>query len=274
MSAEGVCSIDGYINNLAPRDHPVNAPLYASLERLFEHCLPFIESVYSYIWSIRPNLRDEGDDTDSYMQSVGRLAAEPYCHLRGQKLQVITKIVDYELQPDQIHSSVWHVEGMSHEEIILTALYIVDRDADIEGASIEFKRGFFRDEVGCLASDTSQERPLCMDEVAKTGILPLGTVDTIAGRLIVFPNSHVHKVSDMFSSSTEVGSIKRRRIVVFFLVNPLRRIVSTKEVAPQQVALGGDMEHADALEHRQNLMHERRHTKQDWNVREVHLCEH
>ena len=41
---------------------------------------------------------------------------QQYISLRGQKLQVITKIVDYELQPEQSHEGVWHVEGMSHEE--------------------------------------------------------------------------------------------------------------------------------------------------------------
>ena len=35
-------------------------------------------------------------------------------------VQVITKIVDYELEPGQTYEGVWHVEGMSHENIIST----------------------------------------------------------------------------------------------------------------------------------------------------------
>ena len=42
---------------------------------------------------------------------IGRLNIKPY-NLCGQKLQVITKIVDYELKPGQSHEGVWHVEGM------------------------------------------------------------------------------------------------------------------------------------------------------------------
>jgi hypothetical protein len=68
--------------------------------------------------------------------------------------------------------------------------------------------------------------------------------------------------------------VAKRRIVVFFLVNPQKRIVSTREVAPQQMHSGGNLPHAEALQHRLALMAERKHKKQDWNIREIHLCEH
>ena len=61
-----------------------------------------------------------------------KLAANSTFHFEDNKLQVITKIVDYELQPGQSHEGVWHVEGMSHEEIVLTCLYILDRDDDTQ----------------------------------------------------------------------------------------------------------------------------------------------
>ena len=102
-----------------------------------------------------------------------------------------------------------------------------------------------------------------------------------------------------------------RRIVVFFLVDPEQRIVSTQEVllpprpheasvaiehkrntlpsihthahirthrrvprlqvpTPQQTIVSLD----DARAHRLKLMHERKYHKQDWNVREIELCEH
>ena len=82
-------------------------------------------------------------------------------------------------------------------------------------------------------------------------------------------------------------SLARRRIVVFFLVNPLRRIVSTPEVTPQQIQTSsveegstlkkrqvGGMTLEEAKIHRLALMKERKFTKQDWNVREIELCEH
>ena len=282
----GRCIIEDYINNLSPRNDPVKSPLYESLSKLFERCLPFIESVYGYVRTVRPNMmttdRDgsEGlDEADEY----GPLDTTP-CSLRGQRLQVITKIVDYELRPGQSHSGVWHVEGMSHEEIILTALYVVDRDDRIRGGGIQFKRASFRDEAKHIFYNVPQIRARAAEGYIATGLTPLGTVETPRGRLIVFPNCHVHRVNDMVHAIVGGGddddddddvSIGKRRIVVFFLVNPFRRIVSTREVAPQQAtAEDGWMTFDDARAHRLQLMEERKYHKQDWNVREIELCEH
>lgn len=198
------------------------------------------------------------------------------CNLKGHKLQVITKIVDYELSPGQSHEGVWHVEGMSQEDIVLTVLYILDRDECISGGDIMFKRAFFADEAGNIFWNVAQCRPLALEKETKNGLVPLGKVESKKGRLIVFPNSHVHKVTEMVNDGIaqnlgDNANISRRRIVVFFLVNPLRRIVSTREVAPQK---GGSMTHEDALKHRLELMKVRRYHKQDWNVRDIHLCEH
>ena len=112
-----------------------------------------------------------------------------------------------------------------------------------------------------------------MEDIIDEGLMPLGTVETRKGRLVVFPNSHVHKVSQIKNTATEGGK-KKRRIIVFFLINPERRIVSTREVPVQQEHAGGAMKREDALEHRLALMKERKFTKQDWNVREIELCEH
>ena len=42
----------------------------------------------------------------------------------------------------------------------------------------------------------------------------------------------------------------------------------------QQEPAGGTMSRDDAFKHRLELMKERKYTKQDWNVREIELCEH
>jgi hypothetical protein len=280
VAEDGSCTIEDYINNLIPRDNAIQFELYKELEKLFQSCLPFIESVYSYVRAIRPHLRradeplDPLDFEDDIMPTP--LVNAPYCSLRGQKLQVITKIVDYELIREHTHTGVWHVEGMSHEEIVLTALYIADRDDEFHGADIKFKRSLLRPEGEYLVNtmpDTS--RTMAVEQLVDEGLVPLGTVATLKGRLIVFPNSHVHKVSDMsFLPKSEHRQSVQRRIVVFFLVNPFRRIISTREVATQQMAYGGKMSLDDALAHRLQLMHERSHTKQDWNVRQIQLCEH
>lgn len=56
---------------------------------------------------------------------------------------------------------------------------------------------------------------------------------TNGGRTISFPNLYQHRVSPFsLLDKTKPGY---RKIVVFFLVNPFKRIPSTTEVAPQQL---------------------------------------
>jgi hypothetical protein len=280
ISADGKCQFDTYINNLTPRDNSVHSALYKSLEGLLEHALLFIESGLSYVHAVRPLLRNQDEDVEFNDDPLSPLDLKPVS-LRGRKLQVITKIVDYELTPQHdTYEGVWHVEGMSHEEIVLTCLYILDRDESIEGGEIEFKRAFLRDEAEHMFSKVPQARPRPLDEMVEEGLVPLGTVETLAGRLVVFPNSHVHRVKEMklvrrqSTGEKRTAVVAKRRIVVFFVVNPQKRIVSTREVAPQQIHSGGSLPHADALQHRLALMAERKYKKQDWNVRPIELCEH
>ena len=90
----------------------------------------------------------------------------------------------------------------------------------------------------------------------------------------MFPNSHVHKVTklenvkNISSESVDIDInntyyVQKRPIVVFFLANnPEKRIVSTREVPPQQSDVGGMMSHEeDSMEHRLELMKEREKIK-------------
>ena len=290
IGADGSCTIKDYINNLVPRAQ--YEPLYSSLAALFSHALPLIESVYSYGRVVRPLIRDnDRDDDDEEEEWLDDLDLDPcqlnpfkekYHSLRGQKLQVITKIVDYELNPGQSYEGVWHVEGMSHEEIVATAIYFIHRDDDIAGGDLFFQRAFHMREAVNMQEAFGQVYGLVYDVVAERGMRPLGKVETLPKRFVVFPNSHVHKVSKMenknaaspLTDTNDTNSVQKRRIVVFFLVNPEKRIVSTREVPPQQAEAGGSMSREDALKHRLELMKERKYHKQDWNVRKIELCEH
>ncbi|CAJ1945269.1 unnamed protein product [Cylindrotheca closterium] len=272
---DGSCTICDYINNLVPRTE--NEALYGSLAQLFSQALPLIESVYGYCRVIKEEqyIRMDDDSEISYDSVDLESMDEKPVSLRGKEIQVVTKIVDYELGPGETYEGVWHVEGMSHEEIVATAIYFIDRDEEIKGGDILFKRAFHKQEAMYIFSHVDQVRPREMEDIIDEGLMPLGTVETRQGRLVVFPNSHVHKVSAIKNVSTEQGGEKKkRRIVVFFLINPERRIVSTREVAVQQEHAGGTMKREDALEHRLALMKERKFTKQDWNVRDIELCEH
>jgi hypothetical protein len=98
-------------------------------------------------------------------------------------------------------------------------------------------------------------------------VRPLGRMETPAPRVIVFPNSHIHRLSSMYSSD---GKDATRRIVVFWLVNPDRPIISTANVAEQQKVMSLDQ----ALRNRLALMAERKLHKESYEEREVFLCEH
>lgn len=62
----------------------------------------------------------------------------------------------------------------------------------------------------------------------------------------------------------------RRRVIVFWIVDPGVSIPSTREVPPQQSVLPRE----EALAVRLELMEERKRHKQTLNVRTVSLCEH
>mmetsp|Transcript_34295 Transcript_34295/g.67426 ORF Transcript_34295/g.67426 Transcript_34295/m.67426 type:complete len:683 (+) Transcript_34295:84-2132(+) len=290
VETDGSCTIDNYINNLVPRSE--YETLYQSLSELFSHALPLIESVFSYGRSVRPRICNNDDDfeSDNYYDSDLKPIEEIPYSLHGQKLQVITKIVDYELKPGQTYEGVWHVEGMSHEQIVATAIYFIHRDDDIVGGDILFKRAFHKNESNFVVQSMRPRIHPCQTELIQESMLPLGKVKTLPGRLLVFPNSHVHKVTKLENSASKPDKkmpvenssvdtnfsnlVQKRRIVVFFLINPEERIVSTREVPPQQKEFGGNMSYFEAMEHRLALMKERKYTKQDWNIREIELCEH
>ena len=104
--------INEYINNL---DREVFPELYENLESLFEISLPFFEEVWSYSKAVKFFTEDDGGEFDEN----ATLQKEKVC-FAGRELQVIVKIVDYILQPGQEYEGVWHAEGMSHENIVMT----------------------------------------------------------------------------------------------------------------------------------------------------------
>jgi len=278
VASDGSCSISDYINNLVPRSRYED--LYTSLAQLFSQALPLIESVFSYGRVVRSRIHnDDDDDCLEFQDELPDPIEEVHYSLRGQRLQVVTKIVDYELDTGQSYEGAWHVEGMSHEEIVATALYFIHRDEDINGGDILFKRAFHEEEAQFIYSSVHPSRLRDLGDVIEAGLVPLGKVETLSRRLLVFPNSHAHKTTKMnltppVVDTNNVNVKQKRRIIAFFLVNPGKRIVSTREVPEQQEELAGAMSREEAMEHRLELMNERRYTKQDWNVREIELCEY
>lgn len=268
ISADGKAGALGYINNLDRGRHPA---AYANLEALLTTALPLLESVVGYVEHTQfwvedcEDIEHEGELPE---QSKSKTKPAPPTSLRGREILVIPKIVEYRLGAGETHEGVWHVEGMSHEHILATCVYVLDRDEALLGGDLAFKRAYTVEEAGRLFWNISQSRPSPVDRMVDEGTIPLGRIATPADRLLVFPNSHIHKLSEL---SVQAGATEaRRRVIVFWLVDPSVSLPSTREVPPQQ----GVIPHDEALQIRLELMEERKRHKQSLNVRAVSLCEH
>jgi hypothetical protein len=183
------------------------------------------------------------------------------CHL-----QTVVKIADYVFPPGGTFSGVWHYEGMAHENIVMTGLFYPSSDERL-GGGLEFKRQFTDVEALRLVYETGQERSPLVDSAVAEGFVPLGYTTTETGKLMVFPNCHAHRLLEMLNNTQET---LRRRLIVFFIVDPKRRIPSSKDFPPMPRKISLETALADRLE----LMQERKQAKQDLNPRQIELCEH
>ena len=204
---------------------------------------------------IEDPLRDSslipGDDTLASGQvAYEAAAAELHATFRAKGLQVIVKLANIHLTPDNpiYKGGSWHVEGLANEHIIASALYYYNSD-NISPSYLGFREGVDRDEL----NDYEQNRFNPILEMY--GILEdwgdavqvLGKVLTREGRLLTFPNVLQHRVSPF-----ELGDKSRpghRKLLALFLVDPEVRIISTAHVPPQRRDWW-----ANALEEKQSLI--------------------
>jgi len=245
------------INNLDRSKYP---EIYIGLQKVFKNLLPGFEKVWQYARSISfVEEQDEWDDCNS--NKIAKLKK-----FNGQTLQAIVKIADYEFKPGDTFEGVWHYEGMAHENIVMTGLFYPQADDELEGG-LEFKRIFHDNEAGQIFMGVNQERPNWLNDMIEMGFKPLGKTTTDLGKYLVFPNCHAHRVMKMVNNTTR---ILRRRIVVFFIVDPKRKIPSSLKYPPLPRKITMEQALADRLE----LMQERKQAKQDLNPRVIELCEH
>lgn len=220
--------------------------------------------------------------------------------LKNRRLQVITKIAAIHLTPDKPHykGGSWHLEGCSDERIVATAIYYADSH-NIGPSRLSFRAAV--DEPSCAHSELYVHGEIFGIGNSQDLVQPRGAVDCVQGRGIVFGNCFQHCVQPF--SLVDQSQAGHRRIVVFFLVDPAHRIVSTADVPPQSrewhiavwqrtpplnrlprlcleliadfAAAGTTL--ARAYEQRLELMADRARTVQHDNeafVRNINLCEH
>ena len=252
IDSTGKCTIETYINNLPITEKP----LYEQIEKLFELVLPYFEDIWSY--SNTFNFYD--GDWDLKYKDIGVLKK---LNLKNRNLQVITKIVKISLKNNDDLLGAWHVEGMSHENIVATATCTLEQD-DKFNTDLYFKRMYSAQEVGDIHDAMCQDMPKEISNLLHTTLVPLGKTKITDGTIVVFPNSHIHKVDMRSSIKTE----QTRTIIVFWLINPEITITSTKDVGQQKYSI--DKAHKERLK----LMEERTYYKQTFNQRDLNLCEH
>ena len=102
------------------------------------------------------------------------------------------------LRTGESYEGAWHVEGMSHEEIVATVDFILDRDEELAGGDIEFKRAFLEEEADIIFSMFGQARsvfqsrsfPVSQVSASETACSPLRLrFLTILSRYLVFPQN-------------------------------------------------------------------------------------
>jgi hypothetical protein len=160
--------------------------------------------------------------------------------LAGCELQVIVKLASIELTPEKPKYSggTWHVEGMADEAIVATAIYYVASE-NVTASRLDFRCAvseYFPYEQNELESpfiyygiksdhdETGQGRHMQHQS--------LGYCSTPAGRALAWPNTYQHRVAPFeLEDPTRPG---HREILVYFLVDPYRRVRSTSTVRPQQ----------------------------------------
>ncbi|KAK0518229.1 hypothetical protein OC835_007913, partial [Tilletia horrida] len=157
--------------------------------------------------------------------------------LKGRRLQVIVKMATIHLTPEkpEYEGGSWHVEGTMREKICATGILYFDQ-ANIGPSELEF-RGTISDEEANseFAYEQNEHGSLAElygfvneEETSQT----LSGVTTKAGLALCFPNGLQHRVSPFkLEDPTRPGY---RKILAFFLCDPLQEIISTTRVSPQQ----------------------------------------
>ncbi|GJJ74741.1 hypothetical protein EMPS_07099 [Entomortierella parvispora] len=271
VSSEGKVKIMSYINNLHPVEH---ADMYPVLEEIFEKFLPMFEEVLAEMQGLmnkpqRLNVDDGWYETPKDLINVpfrqqdrdyqtrekewyrtrvpkpadipdtfvAQPALEPYNLKTDNPLQVIVKLANIELTPENpIYSGgSWHVEGMMNENIVASGIYyyhsenVTDTRLNFRITVVEpdYEQG---DARGCrIMYGLEDEEALSQ---------PLDGIVTKQDRCIVFPNIYQHQVQPFeLVDKTRPGT---RQILVFFLVNPECKVLSTTNVPPLGRVCGFD----------------------------------
>jgi len=163
-----------------------------------------------------------------------KIDPKDFVDLKGHRLQVIVKIGSIELTPEKpkFPGGSWHVEGMANEKIVATAIYYYDSE-NIQGDRLNFRQSVELDIMEFAQDDEDGATRMFGIGRDSPMVQYAGTAQTPSGSVLVFPNIYQHSVEAFeLEDKSKTG---HRKILVFFLVDPTQRIVSTARVPPQDI---------------------------------------
>lgn len=274
-----------YINNLHPDSHKI---LYTIIENVLSRFVPMFDEVLTSMVNYAPKRVDTSLKRPDAVE-FDLIKFQKYIHnrnrytLKGKTVQVIVKAAQIILTPDNpiYRGGVWHVEGMKNENIVASGIYYYDQ-SNVSESKLDFRMAGYEpiyeqdDRIGVRRGYNLENGEIINNY--------LGYVATTNGRTIAFPNLYQHKVSPFsLIDKTQPG---HRKILVFFLVDPNTKIISTSDVDPQQDYWYDDndtrpdtvMNYEMACAYRKELMKERKFMvdklTEEIYEREFSLCEH
>ncbi|KAK0537801.1 hypothetical protein OC842_001492 [Tilletia horrida] len=157
--------------------------------------------------------------------------------LKGRQLQLIVKLATIHLNAEkpEFEGGAWHVEGTFREKICASGNIYFDEE-NIQDSKIGFRNAIDTAKAKADLPYEQHDFDAIMEfygfgtdtETSQE----LGTLSTKRGRSLVHSNGLQHQVpSFKLADATKSG---HRKVLAFFLVDPLEKVISTARVPPQQ----------------------------------------
>lgn len=177
-------------------------------------------------------------------------------------------VTDYILEPGKIYEDdTWLYDGAYPEHIIMTGVYYCQRDVELIGGDIEFKRFFEEKEAQFISknmffkkksadpNDPVFPRSEWFINICSEFIKPLGKISNLqTGDVVIFPTCHFYRFKKL--ENPLLNRTLRQRLIRFYLVHPHRPILSTADTSPL-VVNRRNIPLVDALKCRSELREER-----------------
>ncbi|KAJ6011477.1 Protein of unknown function DUF4246 [Penicillium sp. IBT 35674x] len=155
---------------------------------------------------------------------------------KDRGLQVITRLMYVDVWPESpYYETEWHVEGQMNEHICATAFLFLEYE-NMEEASMEFRNIVdtdMLDEVEHDPGDFIWLKQVFGLENGEPAVQSSGSIRCPPGRVIIFPSTVQHRMTKYeLKDKSKPGS---NSCLVFYLVDPNIRIISTANIPPQRL---------------------------------------